>query len=446
MSCSDTGRSKHSRIHLVRRSIALLSAEFAFNVVLWIVAACLFAPDKDKRRVLSLCVIAWTLGLRHGLDVDHISAIDNATRHLIGLNQMPTTVGMFFSFGHSTIVLVVVTAVAISVNVANHIDGVGGVGGVIGVSVSASFLLLIAIINSFVLFKTLKARQEVQNSVVSPSSPLNIFPASSIQGGYMMKVFSSIFKVINRPWKMYPVGILFGLGFDTASEVTLLGVSALARRDDTTGSPIAASNIVILPLLFTAGMSLVDSLDAVGMVFAYGIPFLDDGVEEWWRLWMRASKGSVSAVVDEGEKDIKEEEEEIGKPDANPNQEGMSVCCVEENKASTFGAKKSNTFFKLSVMLTIMSIIIALLISIIEFMGLAAEKCASCARDAEEDNGLSGRWWRFWIAVNDNSGYIGAAVAGTFLVVTISWLLFAKVRKRARKIEAKEGRCQESAV
>ncbi|KAM0754544.1 NicO-domain-containing protein [Meredithblackwellia eburnea MCA 4105] len=400
------------RLALFGRCCLLIAAELGATLALWIAALALFAPDQDRRRILSLCLIAWTLGLRHGLDMDHIVAIDNVTRNLVAMGQLPITCGLFFSIGHSSIVVGVTIAIIISVSSIEKIPNVASIGGVIGVSVSASFLLILAVINSVVLYRALKSRRDSNQDALlqseapadtqlsfdpPPPVPTNKDDVEGLQKKEsntshgmmattcMARLIKPIFMAIDRPWKMYPVGILFGFGFDTSSEIALLGVSALAKTGE---HPIPNSDIIILPLLFTAGMSFVDSLDSVFMLHAYALPVHGDGEGEgksWWRR-LRFFE---------------------------PRDMGV------EAKLLT-----------VQIVLTVISIAIALLIAIIEFMGLAAEKCTSCAEAAENDPGLSGRWWRFWIAVNDNSGYLGAGVVGIFVIVVGGWGISSWYRKR----------------
>ncbi|KAG8869720.1 hypothetical protein FRC20_000964 [Serendipita sp. 405] len=223
------------------------------------------------------------------LDADHISAIDNATRGLINLGQLPTTCGLFFSLGHSTIVVAFIIAIAISSDVYDRAGGFGDVGGIIGASISGSFLFIIGTVNSVILYRIIQDRRRIagfkKKGLPVPEE------SEHIHTTFLVRILSPITKIVDRPWKMYPVGVLFGLGFDTASSIALLAVSALAKRD-AQGKGIPTSSIVILPLLFTSGMTLIDSLDSVLMLYSYsGFP------EKGWALFRRKEKeGGKQAV------------------------------------------------------------------------------------------------------------------------------------------------------
>ncbi|SCV73930.1 BQ2448_6360 [Microbotryum intermedium] len=414
------------RVSLFGRSVLVLVGELTANFLLWGVALALFVADPGRRSVLSLCLIAWTLGLRHGLDMDHIVAIDNVTRNLVALGRLPVTVGLFFSLGHSTIVVAATIAIVIATSAIDKMDSVSAVGGVIGVSISASFLLLLALINSAVLFATLREARKRRNAAAAaaaiPTLDIPETPSKSLEAQSDFPPLSSspaadptrlptttcltrlgrpLFALINRPYKMYFIGVLFGLGFDTASEITLLGISALARRqslskDGTIRPGIKTSEILILPLLFTAGMTLVDSIDNIGMCWGYSWERFKE--KKRWRWWVK------------------------------PGEEGVEFGALGSSRSAD-----EEGLLTISTVLTILSIVLALLISITEFMGLALEKCATCARAAESSPGLDGRWWRFWGKANDNSGYLGAGVVALFIIVFASWYLINWCLRRRRQ-------------
>ncbi|KDE05277.1 hypothetical protein MVLG_04309 [Microbotryum lychnidis-dioicae p1A1 Lamole] len=306
---------KIRRVSLFGRSVLVLVGELVVNVLLWGVALALFVGDQGRRGILSLCLIAWTLGLRHGLDMDHIVAIDNVTRNLVALGRLPVTVGLFFSIGHSTIVVAATIAIVIATSAIDKMDNVSAIGGVIGVSISASFLLLLALINSAILFATLREARKRRNAAAAaatistvdvpetPSKDLEAQPDFRATSPTppaaptrlptttcLTRLGRPLFALINRPYKMYFIGVLFGLGFDTASEITLLGISALARRqsissDGSLRAGIKTSEILILPLLFTAGMTLVDSIDNIGMCWGYSWERFKE--KKRWKWWVR---------------------------------------------------------------------------------------------------------------------------------------------------------------
>ena len=235
-----------------------------FNIVAWILALVTFARVPG---LLGLAVIAYTFGLRHSVDADHISAIDNVTRKLMQENKKPVAVGFFFSLGHSTIVIGLTVAIAIAaVFIKNSIPTLQSAGGLIGTSVSATFLLLIAFINMLVLWEIFQTFRKVKNGGEYNDQTLDEFLN---QRGLMGRFFRPLLRVVANSWNMYPIGVLFGLGFDTATEVGLLGIVGIQAGK---GLPIWA--ILIFPALFTAGMCLMDTTDGILMLGAYGWAFV----------------------------------------------------------------------------------------------------------------------------------------------------------------------------
>ena len=217
--------------------------------------------------LLGTALLAYTFGLRHAVDADHIAAIDNVTRKLMQEGKRPVAVGFFFSLGHSTIVFGLSVAIAVtSVMLKNRFDSFEAIGGIIGTSVSAFFLLAIAIANIFILVSVYRTFQHVKSGGQFVDEDLNLTLAKR---GFFGRIFRNLFRLIEHSWQMYPVGFLFGLGFDTATEVGLLGISA---TEATKGLPIWS--ILVFPTLFTAGMALVDSTDSILMLGAYGWAFV----------------------------------------------------------------------------------------------------------------------------------------------------------------------------
>jgi high-affinity nickel-transport protein len=212
--------------------------------------------------------IAYTLGLRHAFDADHISAIDNTTRKLLQGGQKPMGVGFFFSLGHSTVVFAIAVALGIAVRwVVQGVADSGGlrsIGEAVGTGVSGGFLILIGILNLLVLLDIVRVYRNMRRGEYDRQA----LETELVAGGLMTRIFGRLFRLIDRSWQMYPVGFLFGLGFDTASEVAFLAVSAGAAAQ---GLPFAA--IISLPLIFAAGMSLMDTMDGAFMSKAYSWAF-----------------------------------------------------------------------------------------------------------------------------------------------------------------------------
>jgi high-affinity nickel-transport protein len=217
--------------------------------------------------LLGTALLAYTFGLRHAVDADHIAAIDNVTRKLMQQDKQPVAVGFFFSLGHSTIVFGLSVVIALtSVAIKHRFNSFEAIGGIIGTSVSAFFLLAIAIANLIILVSVFRTFQHVKHGGQFVDEDLNLILA---QRGFFARIFRNLFRLINHSWQMYPVGFLFGLGFDTATEVGLLGISA---TEATKALPIWS--ILIFPTLFMAGMALVDSTDSILMLGAYGWAFV----------------------------------------------------------------------------------------------------------------------------------------------------------------------------
>ena len=218
---------------------------------------------------LALGGLAYTFGLRHAFDADHISAIDNTTRKLLQSGRKPVGVGFFFSLGHSTVVFLIAVALGLAVKwIVQGVVADGGelrnIGGVVGTSVSGVFLVLIGIVNLVILVDVVRVYRRMRRGEFDRDG----LEHELISGGVMTRLFGRIFRVIDHSWQMYPVGFLFGLGFDTASEVALLAISAGAAAQ---GVPFGA--VVSLPLIFAAGMSLMDTLDGALMSNAYSWAF-----------------------------------------------------------------------------------------------------------------------------------------------------------------------------
>jgi len=231
-----------------------------FNAGAWIWA---FLAFHDKPVLLGTAFLAYTFGLRHGVDADHIAAIDNVTRKLMQEGRRPLSVGFFFSLGHSTIVVVASLVVYLTATVvATQLDAVKSVSGIVGTSISAFFLIAIALVNIVILRGVWQTFQEVRKG----GGYTDQSPDMLLEGGMMARIFRPLFRMISRPWHMYPIGVLFGLGFDTATEVALLGISAAAAAK---GLSVVA--MAVFPVLFTAGMTLVDTTLMVG---TYGWAFM----------------------------------------------------------------------------------------------------------------------------------------------------------------------------
>jgi high-affinity nickel-transport protein len=234
------------------------------NVTTWMSALIAF---RDSPILLGTAFLAYGIGVRHAFDVDHLAAIDNVTRKLMQEGKRPVTIGFFFALGHSTVVVVLAVLIALtSTTLADRSFALKDIGSVIGTSVSTLFLFTIAAANIFVLIRVYKAFQAVRRGVQLVEQDLGRILD---QRGVLGHVFRCLFRLIERSWHMYPLGLLFGLGFDTATEVGLLSISASQASHG-----LSVWSILTFSALFTAGMSLVDTTDGVVMLGAYGYAFV----------------------------------------------------------------------------------------------------------------------------------------------------------------------------
>ena len=252
---------------LAPKVIGLYIALIAANLLVWVWA---FTAFHNYPLLLATALIAYGFGLRHAVDADHIAAIDNITRKLMQEGKRPIMAGLFFSLGHSTVVFAASLVIALTASsLQQRFPGLIEVGGVVGTLISVFFLIGIAIINFFVLVGVYRLFQRVRRGKTYSEEELNVFLSSR---GLFGRLLRGLFRLISRSWHMYPLGFLFGLGFDTATEIGVLGISAAEASKG-----LSVWSILVFPALFTAGMSLVDSSDGVLMVGAYGWALMNPG-------------------------------------------------------------------------------------------------------------------------------------------------------------------------
>lgn len=246
-----------------RYALMLLSGLIALNAAVWLLAVLIFGHNTA---LLGTALLAWSFGLRHALDADHIAAIDNVTRKLMQQGHTPISVGTWFSLGHSTIVILATAAIAATAMLfRKHLEAFSSVGSVIGTIVSALFLLVIGLVNLVILLDIWRKFRQLKQGQLSDDISLDML---SSNGGILAQLLRPLFNMVNHSWQMYLVGFLFGLGFDTATEVGLLGIAAASAQK---GMDLWA--LMLFPSLFTAGMMLIDSIDNLVMVGAYGWAF-----------------------------------------------------------------------------------------------------------------------------------------------------------------------------
>ena len=259
----------------------------AANAAAWLWAWIAFV---DRPALLGTAFLAYIFGLRHAFDADHIAAIDNVVRKLMQEGKAPYSVGFFFSLGHSTIVVLASLAIAATASaMQGRLDAFHDLGGVIGTVVSALFLLAIGLANLFILRGIWSAFTRARGGYRIADEDLDALLAGR---GFIARIFRPLFRVVSRSWHMYPIGFLFGLGFDTATEIGLLGISATQAARG-----MSFWTILVFPALFTAGMSLMDTTDSVLMTRAYGWAFVNPIRKLWYNLTITAASVIVALFI-----------------------------------------------------------------------------------------------------------------------------------------------------
>jgi nickel/cobalt transporter (NiCoT) family protein len=240
---------------------------------------------------IGLGILAYTLGLRHGVDADHICAIDNTTRKLIQQGKRPYTVGTWFSLGHSTIVMGMLVALVVAARfILSAYPTFASVGAVLGTAISGGFLYLIAFINLLIFWEVYLLFRQLRNGSLDNAK----LEAQLNNRGFMNRYFNWLFKFVNEPWQIYPVGVLFGLGFDTATEVTLIAITVTVGTA-AAGFPIWM--VLVLPFMFTCGMVLTDTSDGISMRYAYGWAFAKPIRKVYYNLTMTLISVLVAFVI-----------------------------------------------------------------------------------------------------------------------------------------------------
>ncbi len=282
-----------------RRAGALAAVIAVLHVIGFFVLLALVVPQDLRLGSgavygLGLGLTAYTLGMRHAFDADHIGAIDNVTRKLMSEGQRPLSVGFFFSLGHSTVVFGLATLLAVGIRgLSGAVDTDGStlhqVTGLIGPSVSGFFLLLIGILNLIALVGIVRVFRRMRRGEYDEDQ----LEAQLDARGFMNRVYGRATRAIRKSWQMYPLGLLFGLGFDTATEVALLATAGAAAAAG--GIPFYA--ILCLPVLFAAGMSLLDTIDGAFMNFAYGWAFAKPVRKIYYNITITALSVGVALVI-----------------------------------------------------------------------------------------------------------------------------------------------------
>lgn len=267
----------------LRRRIGwLFAALIGANLLAWAWALSLFHAQP---LMLGTALLAWGLGLRHAVDADHIAAIDNVTRKLMQEGQRPISVGCWFAIGHSTIIALASTTIALTASALVRFDAFRQIGALIATAASALFLFTIAAMNLVILRSVWRTFRHVRAGGAYVEEDLDILTGSR---GPLSRIFGKLFRLVSRPWHMAPLGFLFGLGFDTATEVAILGMSASQAANG-----LSIATVLVLPALFAAGMALIDTVDGVVMLGAYEWAF----VKPIRKLYYNITITLISAVV-----------------------------------------------------------------------------------------------------------------------------------------------------
>ena len=273
--------------NLRRRIVGLYALLIAANLAAW---AWALLALRDYPVLLGTAVLAYTFGLRHAVDADHIAAIDNVTRALMQSGKRPISAGLFFSVGHSVSIFAMTLAIALAAKaVETRFADYQAIGEVLGTSISAFFLFAIAIVNAAIFVSVFRTFRQVKAGKPFVEEDMNVL----LNGrGLLARLFRPLFRVVSRSWHLVPIGLLFGLGFDTVTEVGLFGISATQAADGK-----ALSVVLVFPVLFAAAMALVDTTDSVLMVGAYGWAFTKPIRKLFYNMTITLVSALVAVVI-----------------------------------------------------------------------------------------------------------------------------------------------------
>jgi high-affinity nickel-transport protein len=269
-----------------RRIVVIYSFLIAFSLAVW---AWALVALHGQPVLLGTAMVAYGLGLRHAVDADHIAAIDNVTRKLMQEGKKPVTVGLFFALGHSSVVLIASAGVALTASVLGAQSGLREIGATLGTLVSFGFLWLIALINLLTLRGVWAAFRRVRATGTYEHADLD---AMLVKGGVAARLFRPLFALMRHSWQMFPLGFLFGLGFETATEVMLLGMSA-----EQASHGVSLASILLFPAMFAAGMTLVDTTDGALMLGAYGWAFVKPVRKLYYNIIVTLTSAAVAFLV-----------------------------------------------------------------------------------------------------------------------------------------------------
>ncbi len=270
-----------------RRLIGLYALLIGANLLVWVWA---FIALRDNTVLFGSAFIAYTFGLRHAVDADHIAAIDNSTRKLMQQGQRPVGVGLYFSLGHSAVVVLMSVSVGFaSAALSSRFDEFKAIGGIVSTTASAAFLFLLAFFNFIVLVSVWRTFLAVKRGEAFCEDDFDILLNSR---GLLARFFRPLFQIVTKSWHLFPIGFLFGLGFDTATEVALFGISATQAANGA-----SFGTLMVFPALFTAGMSLIDTTDGVLMLGAYGWAFMKPIRKLYYNITITAVSVIVALLI-----------------------------------------------------------------------------------------------------------------------------------------------------
>jgi nickel/cobalt transporter (NiCoT) family protein len=268
------------------RLIALYTGLLCANIAVGVWAFMIFSGDSVK---LGTALLAYSLGLRHAVDADHVAAIDNVTRKLIQDGKRPITVGLFFAVGHSTVVLIAACLIAFTVGALARFESFSRIGSVVATATSAAFMFAIAAMNLLILRSVWCRFDTVRKGGRYSADDLDILASAR---GPLSRLFRPLFGFIQHGWQMAPLGFLFGLGFDTATEVTLLGLAGAQAAHG-----VSIATILVFPALFAAGMALIDTTDGVLMLGAYEWAFVKPIRKLYYNMTITGISALVAVIV-----------------------------------------------------------------------------------------------------------------------------------------------------
>jgi nickel/cobalt transporter (NiCoT) family protein len=272
---------------LRRPLIGIYSLLLSANFAIWAWALYTF---RDHPVMLGTALLAYSFGLRHAVDADHIAAIDNVTRKLMQEGKRPVSVGFWFATGHSAVIVLASVAIAVTTSgLEAHFESWKDIGGIVSTSVSTLFLFAVAAMNIVILIGVWRSFRRVRVGGAFSGEDFDLLLNSR---GLLARLFRPMFRLVSRSWHMLPLGFLFGLGFDTATEVALLGISATQA-----GQGMSIWYIMVFPALFAAGMSLIDTTDGVLMLGAYNWAFIKPIRKLYYNLVITAVSVVVAVLI-----------------------------------------------------------------------------------------------------------------------------------------------------